>query len=271
MLSRRNRIITSIVLFLFSTSCLAFLPEPLNLQAYLGFVKINQLPTNEKNISPIRLAAIKDTATTIGARGALAYRSIQINHILKKESNLLDGIFNFNRLLLPNHILPPIIQASKNSMTINDTNTIRGDSTTYELIKPARFVSVSPTWRDYLWMNYPPPVMPNKVLLPKTQAEAIAWNNFLAIGWRQGLDQANQIFNLNLSRLKRDVNGMILYKKLLAERIISPPYISSAKLGITGNSQQLRINDYVKRITNPAQLQPNSHNWNAVLINKSNS
>ena len=226
MLSKKTRIFSSIVLLMTALHCFAFLPEPRNLQAYLGFVKINQLPNNIKDISPIRLSAIKETATTIGARGALAYRSIQINHILNKESNLLDGIFNFTRLLLPNHILPPIIEASKDSMILNDPNTIRGDSTTYRLIKPAHFVTVAPTWRDYLWMNYPTPTMPNKLLLPQTQAEAIAWNNYLAIGWRQGLEQANDIFTLNLNRLKRDINGMILYKRLLAQRIVTAPNIA---------------------------------------------
>jgi defect in organelle trafficking protein DotC len=243
----------------------------LNLQAYLGFIKVNQLPVGQTGINPMRLKAINETATELGARGALAYRSIQINHTLQEESHVLDGIFNFNRLLLPHNVLPPVLQTSKNSMVIDNSNTVRGDAKTYALIKPARFVTTAPTWRTYLWMNYSAPPMPNKILLPTTQTEATAWNNSIAIGWHQGLEQANNIFNLNLNRLKRDINGMILYKRLLAQHMISAPYVSSSKLGITGNSQQLRINDYVKRITDPAQLQPNSKKWSALLTDQSNN
>jgi defect in organelle trafficking protein DotC len=262
--------ISTITTLLFNTPAQALFNSAPSLQAYLGFVKVNDLPSSNGKINPMRLAAIKQTAAATGARGALAYRSIQINHTLQQESKVLDGIFNFNRLLLPHHVLPPVLQSSNNSMIIDNQNTIRGDSKTYELIQPAKFVTTAPTWRTYLWMNFQPPTMPNKVLLPKTQAEATAWNNAIATGWHQGLQQANNIFNVNLSRLKRDINGMILYKKLLAQHMISAPYVSSSNLGITGNSQQLRINDYIKRITSPAQLQPNSKKWSAILTDLSN-
>ena len=235
----------------------------------MGFVKVDELPSGATNVNPMRLDAVKQTATEVGARGALAYRSIQINHTLTQESTILDNIFNFNRLLLPHHVLPPVIQTSNNSMVIDNPNTIRGDAKTFELIQPAKFVTVAPTWRTYLWMNFPPPPVPNKVLLPKNKTEAVTWNNAIAVGWREGLQQANNIFKLNLNHLKRDINGMILYKKLLAEHMISAPYVSSSSLGITGNSQQLRINDYIKRITSPAQLQPNSKKWSAILTDLS--
>ena len=101
----------------------------------------------------------------------------------------------------------PVISQASGTLNLASDISIRGDSQTYMLIKPARFVTTAPTWRTYLWMDYSAPPMPNKILLPTTQTEATAWNNSIAIGWHQGLEQANNIFNLNLNRLKRDING----------------------------------------------------------------
>ncbi len=58
---------------------------------------------------------------------------------------------------------------------------------------------------------------------------------------------------------------MILYRKLLAQNIVSPPFVSRADLGITGGGDRLRINDQVLRITAVSELKPNSKVWKARL------
>ena len=93
------------------------------------------------------------------------------------------------------------------------------------------------------------------------------WNFYLKRGWEDGLQQANDIFSANLSRLKRDFTGMILYRKLLAQGIITSPTISKADLGVTGDANAIRVNDEIMRITAHAALQPDSQKWNPVLTN----
>ena len=61
---------------------------------------------------------------------------------------------------------------------------------------------------------------------------------------------------------------MILYRKLLAQHILTPPYVSQADLGITGGGNDMRINDRVLRITAIPQLQTNTKKWAPVMSQK---
>jgi len=263
---KRSRITRTFVFSAMFLGCTISTISQGSVKAYIGYVNISSLPANKSPMSSMRRDAIQQTASTLGARGALAYRSLQINHLLNNQSRLLDGIFNFNRLLLPHNVLPPVLETSSNSMSENSNTAIRGSSRTYRLIQQAKFVTVAPTWRSYLIMNYKKPEVPSHILLPQNRDEAQLWNQSLTQGWKQGIIQANQIFEANLNRLKRDIDGMILYQRLLTQRMISAPKVTTTKLGITGNAQQININDYIKLITRSAQLQTDSRQWRAIIV-----
>lgn len=239
--------------------------------AELGYVNVDLFPAGNKNINNIRLQALRETAVTIGAQGALAWQSIHINRSLDTEASYLDQVFNFSQLLLKNNVLPPVISESSDNLNLTNTDTIRTANKTYRIIFPARFATNTPTWRDYLLMNYKKPDVPNNSLLPVDQAEAQVWNFYLKQGWKNGVEQANNIFAANVNRLKRDYLGMNLYRKLVAQGIISSPVVAKAELGITGNSEEIRINDAIIRITAHAQLQPDSTHWKPVLTKGSSS
>ena len=66
--------------------------------AELGYVNINSLPDGNGSINPVRLQALRETATTLGARGALAWRSEHIDAALSEEASNLDHVFYFNVL-----------------------------------------------------------------------------------------------------------------------------------------------------------------------------
>ena len=87
----------------------------------------------------------------------------------------------------------------------------------------------------------------------------------IKVGWNNGAEQADMIFTENLNRLKRDMLGMIMYRKLLALHMVSAPFVAKAQLGVTGDATQLRINDQVLRITAQSELQPNAKKWQPVI------
>src|SRR3989339_370514 len=234
----------------------------------LGYVDVSQLPVATAAVNPIRGQALQETAVSLGAQGALAWRANQINTMLDQQYSNLDHIFNFNQLMLPHNVLPPVLVQSSGDLTQDDADTLRLSDKTYKILAPARFVTTPPTWRDYLWLNFQKPAIPDQTLLPQNQQEAVIWNQFLKQGWQQGLDQANQIFSANLNRLKRDYTGMILYRQLYAQHMVSAPFVAQADLGITGNSKELRINDQILRITAHSQLQTNANEWTPVLQNQ---
>lgn len=219
--------------------------------------------------SQIRFKALEDTALSLGAQGGLGYASQEINTNLLKDKKHLETIFNFNGMMLTHGVLPPVLVQGDDSLNLDDPDTIRIADKTYKIVAQARFATTPPNWRDYLWQEFDKPEIPNKILLPETREERQLWKRSIKIGWDKGIEQAHSIFQQNLARLKRDYSGMILYRKLLQEHMISAPYVSKTELGITGDGEVMRVNDQVLRITEHPQLQTESKGWKAIVV-KSN-
>lgn len=221
--------------------------------------------SDNASIANIRQQALQETAMSIGAQSALAWRSKQINVVVEKQDANLRRIFNFNALLLRDNVLPPVLVEGRDTLKIDDTHTIRLADRTYKILSQARFVTSPPTWRDYLNLNYQQPPRPDNTLLPRNAAEHAIWNKYVEIGWHEGIRQANTIFDESLSRLKRDYKGMALYRALLAQNMVSMPFVAKAQLGVTGGGENLRINDQVLRITALPALQANSKAWKPAM------
>jgi defect-in-organelle-trafficking protein DotC len=216
--------------------------------------------------SRIRYKALEDTALSIGAQGGLYSASEDIDSHLENDKKRLENIFNFNGMMLTHGVLPPVLEQGDDSLNMDDPDTIRISDKTYKIVAQARFVTTPPNWREYLWLSFEKPEIPNKILLPQTKAERRVWAHSIKIGWDKGTQQAYDIFQQNLARLKRDYQGMILYRKLLQEHLISAPYVSKTDLGITGDGEAMRINDQVLRITEHPQLQTESKSWRPIVV-----
>lgn len=223
---------------------------------------------SEENFSVprIRLVALQQTALSLGAQGALAWTSKGINVALEKDDRNLSRAFNFRGLLLSNNVLPPVLSEGQNALNVDSPVTLRLADKIYRLESPPRFVTAPPTWREYIWMSYVDPDRPNATLMPRDQEEQKAWDRAYDQGWNEGILQANQIFSENMGRLKRDYAGMILYRKLLAQNMVTAPFVAKSDLGVTGDAGELRINDQILRITATSELVPNSRKWKSIVV-----
>ena len=218
------------------------------------------------DLSALRSRSLKDTALSLGAQGSLAWSSQEINSWLDKERKYLDTIFNFGALMMQHGVMPPVLVSGDSSLNLADPNTIRVADRTYKIVQQAHFSTTPPNWREYLWLSYSKPELPNKTLLPKSPAEQKIWRDGIRTGWEKGVEQAYSIFQQNLARLKRDYNGMLLYRKLLNEKMISAPFVARTELGVTGDGEDMRINDQVLRIVEHPKLQTNSKGWQAIVV-----
>ncbi len=216
-------------------------------------------------VSAIRSQALQETALSVGAQSGLAWRSKQINAILEQHDPNLRRVFDFNSMLLSDNVLPPVLAEGRDTLHIDGDNAIRLADRTYKIISQARFVTTPPNWQQYLIMHYDTPPRPDNTLLPITKRERITWKKYVSIGWKEGIQQANTIFAENLARLKRDYKGMALYRSLLAQNMVSMPYVAKANLGITGSGEDMRINDQVLRITALPALQTNAKQWTPAM------
>lgn len=223
------------------------------------------------NTTQLRGKALQDTAMSIGAQGGLAWASDRINVRLDKDKWSLETVYNFNGMMLSHGVLPPVLAEGDNSLNLADPNTIRIADKTYKIISQARFATTPPNWREYLWMNYTKPELPHKFLLPRNSEEKKVWRKYINVGWDLGIQQAYSIFQQSLARLKRDYKGMILYRKLLQENMVSPPYVSKTELGVTGDGSDMRINDQVLRITELPKLQTDTKGWKAIVVKQNDN
>jgi defect-in-organelle-trafficking protein DotC len=216
----------------------------------------------------IRLQAVQQAAEAVGMQAGLSAESQVIDANLSAHSSQLDQIFDFNLVMYQNNVLPPVIEQDNDTMNINDVgDAVRIGGVTYKIINQVRFVTSPPTWRDYLWMNYPQPQLPNKVLLPTNSQEQAIWQSSVQEGWSEGVQQALSIYKINLNRLVRDLNGMLLYKSLLVQNMVSPYYVSKQDLGVTGDGNSMVIDDQSWQIPDKPQLQLHTKLWHTVLLN----
>jgi len=217
-------------------------------------------------LGALRIKMLEDSAMAIAAQAGLSWASQAINAKLEFDRKYLDTIYNFNAMMLTHGVIPPVLVEGDFTLNLDDPNTIRVSDRTYKIIKQARFATTPPNWREYLWLAYSKPDLPDRSLLPRTTAESRVWKRAIRAGWDKGIEQSFSIFQQSLARLKRDYKGMVLYRKLLHEKMISPPFVARTELGITGDGTDMHINDQVLRIVELPKLQVSGRHWRAVVV-----
>ncbi len=217
----------------------------------------------------IRLDALKEAAVSYGARAGLSFRTHQIRADLKTRAAYLDKVFNFSQLLIPAPsgftIEPPIISESLDAMIIEgDGQRAAVSDTIYNINKNAKFVSTARSWRQYLERDWGEVSDPPSILLPKNDEEISIWEAHTDMGWTEGYTQADEIFQEDLNTLIADYEGMIRYRKLLAQNIVSPPYALQTDRGITKETGEMRIGDRAVEITGKSVFISGAKEWQPV-------
>jgi len=226
---------------------------------------------DDSNIAPVLMEALRDAALQLGAQGGLARRAFEINEMLKKHELALDKIYQFDRIAItaPNGsvVMPPVVTETRDDYKVSpDGQLASSTDTVFRINRPGRIVTAAPNWRDYLVRTWKTPELPPAELLPKTAEEREIWRRSTAEGWKQGLAQGESIFNEDLARLERDMAGMVRYRSLVAQGILTEIYFAAADRGVTGGGDELKVGDKVVRITMPARLNDGTDNWTPVVV-----
>lgn len=216
----------------------------------------------------IRNDAIREAALSYGARGGLAHRTFEIQRRLAEHDTSLSKTFNFARVLIaaPSGFLiePPIVSEAQRATIVNGggQRAVVADRV-FRINKAARIVMAPRDWRLYLERDWgrvdPPPAL----LLPRDADEREIWRELVAEGWTAGVEQAEETFEADLDRMTNDFTGMVRYRELLAQGMISSPYAMQEDRGVTGGGTEMRIGDRGVAITGPSVLIPRSDAWTA--------
>lgn len=232
----------------------------------------------EQNLSSerdIRSKAMREAAQSYGARSGLIYRIKVIAVTLDSVADSLDASINFTPLLLTDKqlgevadnrermIIAPVITKMGKTFNQADPALIRQRDTVLRIDRNAQFASSAPNWRSYLLrdMGETKPALPHASLLPRTDGERANWSSWVEEGWAMGVQQADAIFDIDRARLSRDFEGMVLYYELVDQKVLSLPFVATRNDGVTGDGNQININDVTLKISVMPAFDLNSSNW----------
>lgn len=235
----------------------------------LQSIEAERLPENEDGDPmpiDIRRDAMKEAALSFGARGGLAWRTWEIREELETRADYMDKIFDFRQLLIPAQsglmIEPPIISESLDALNIQgDGLSAAVSDSIYNIGRNARIVSAPRTWRQYLERVWGDVTPPPDVLRPVSKEERDLWEKWTEQGWHEGYAQADEIFQQDLNKLTADYRGMVRYRMLLSQGMVSPPYALQVDRGVTGGGTEMRVGDRALSITGLPALKPDASEW----------
>jgi defect-in-organelle-trafficking protein DotC len=157
---------------------------------------------------------------------------------------------------------PPIVSEADDASVVND----RGQQAAvaeriYRINQNARIVTVPRTWHAYLERDWGDVTPPPQILLPQDDDERDIWREAVNEGWKEGYQQADDIFQSDLDRMVHDYTGMVRYRTLLAQGIITAPFAAHEDRGVTGGGNEMRVGDKSITITGASQLNPKAERW----------
>ena len=212
----------------------------------------------ETAVTQLRPSAIRDAARMTTFQTAIAWRYGKLLEAVDRHAAIMETAFNFTPLMMTQGdalIMPPVLTRAGASMRIDDDGTATTASTTYEMLQKARYVPVAPHWRSYLMTdNFPEPEQPNPAVLPQNGGERAIWRAAVREAWAQGVEEADNLFTDNVSRLVRDYRGVLLYHLLTAQHLLSRVRTADADLGVrvTRDGNRMNLGQKVYRITEPS-------------------
>lgn len=242
---------------------------PPDLTALMNQQGDSEASAQERAAAKIRNDAMREAALSFGARGGLARRTWEVRQQLDVQQHNLDKTFNFSMLTIsaPSGLLiePPIVtEAEKNVIVSGDGQEAAVTDTMLSINREARIVTAPREWRTYLERDWGKVSPPPDVLLPRSENERMNWAKWVAQGWEAGYKQGDEIFQADIDRLVRDYTGMVRYRWLLSQNMISAPYALQEDRGVTGGGGEMRIGDRALSITGQSELQARPDQWQPV-------
>jgi len=247
------------------------IPPPPSKEQLVSIKKEKRSKDDDEPSMPldIRNDAVKEAALSYGARGGLNWRTYYIRQEMETRARYMDKVFDFRQLLIaaPSGLLiePPVIGESVDAMVIDGGGQEAAVADrVYNIGRNARIVSAARTWRMYLERQWGEVNPPPDILLPNSDKEQHDWNEWFDKGWQAGVEQADEIFQADLNKLSSDYQGMVRYRTLLSQGMVSPPYALQVDRGVTGGGNEMRVGDRNVSITGLPELQTGTQEWSPV-------
>lgn len=258
-MNRRSLLL--VPLFVFSACVQA--EEPVGLDSL-----VNPVSTANTSIPPIRAQMLSDAGRTVGFRGGMLARAKKIADSLDVRAKSLDVMFQFAPLLSKQGMLPPVISEARDLASFS-SDQVRMANKVYNIESEERFVSVPPTWRDFLFVGLSSKgtvELPVFEVRPQDGKEQTIWKDAVQKGWAEGEGQADAILEANFNRLVRDYTGMMLYATLMQQGIIGKTKVVEYRKTVSGDSKRLVIGEIMKRVGKKSAFEVDPNKWQPVIV-----
>jgi len=208
-----------------------------------------------------RLAALREAAEGVGARGGLLFETTAITRVLKRVERNLDTVYDFSSLMIQRRVVPPVLIESRDVYTQNDSSSLRLAGRIYKVEAQARFASRAPHWQDYLYVNYGDQDLPPSTMLPRNDEEQTVWKKAVTEGWEQGIKQGRFNFQTNFNRLNRDYIGMTRYHILELKGMVTLPIVAQQRMPINASGETMNLDETLLRITALPSFNARMNSW----------
>lgn len=201
----------------------------------------------------MRNQALSNTARALGFQEGFRFQYEELLSYVHAHKADLNKIFDFRRLLIDDCVLPPVILATGPVTSIESPTLATSIEAQYRIIEPARIVSQPPTWESYLWAETEV-LRPNKAVRPRNSGEEKRWKTALEAGFREGMSHAFEVFDLSFAQLVADYRGILRFKLLASQGLVSIPVLARGELGIQVGDTVLTLDQKIFRITSPSSF-----------------
>jgi defect-in-organelle-trafficking protein DotC len=229
-----------------------------------------QASQNEENLIA---KSVREAGRRLGATSGYADQADVLYSGIADYDRYLSEIFDFNELMLPNGIVPPVLAQTENTISYRTSDTgqptkeIRAQ--VLKTVRDATFANTSgPHWRDYLRLTSPSQERPHPKLQPEINANRTAWQEGVREGYHRGIQQANQAFAHAINELSRDYSGMQLFRMLwMADQVEAPTIVEQSENVLGGGRGNKEMSIGVQRIviSEPAYFVNDTSEWNALI------
>lgn len=216
----------------------------------------------KNKFADLRPQAVIEAAQTLGFQKGVQWRYEKIMENVLNQESQINRIFDFGGLLMNNgRILPPVIIEGEKGLNIESNLVATEVESSFRILKDARIVSVPPSWRDYLYREYEASRVVNPAVLPKGKEEQDLWEEYAKKGFNEGVRHADRLFKTNLQKMVRDFEGILRFKILAEQNIVSLPILSKGEIGIVVEDKKLDVDQRIFRITKEGSFNDKVETW----------
>lgn len=223
---------------------------------------------DEVLVGKLRHKAVREAGFSLAAQTAVAWRYGKLLGFTKSQEGTLDRIANFAPFVADKHMLLPSVTEVRDRFELSPGDErLRTVQIQYRIDEGPKAITQAPTWRDYVWREFPYPADPHPTLYPRDEREVMIWKRAVEEGWTSGLRQAHYSWTNNLNKLVKDIRGRITYRILEARGIVRRPVMvgSQPEMTTTETGEILNAGDTIYSVTVPMEFKSQNH-WRALWV-----